>query len=176
MTARKAWPGGAGSGRLVSRTLALAAGWGTCALALPEARRPALFLAALAAVLLPVALVTGWRVLGSLAVLVAAAAPLMAAALEQRAAAAGRLVLLSLLVLVTVAGLDGADRPEPAARAPGVLRPASPLRRGVAPLVAVAACLVSVGAAATPATPSLGLVLLGLLAGVAAVLTATREH
>lgn len=163
--------------RLVaSHALVLASGWGACALSLPEARRPALALGALGALAVVAALITGWRIVGSLAVLLVGATVLMAGALEDDAASAGRLVLATVLVLLLVMGLDGVERRDPKGALPVVLPLTSPARRWGAPLLAVASCGLLGAVSTSTVTPSVAFVLLGLLAGVGAVLAATRVH
>jgi hypothetical protein len=153
----------------------LVSGWGACALSLPEARRPALSLAVLAAVAVVAALVTGWRILGSLAVVLVGATPLMAGVLEEDAASTGRLLLATALVLVLVVGLDGVERRQ---RGPEPVLLQAPPRLGwwATALVALGSCAVVAAVAAVSIAPSVALVLVGLLAGVGAVLAATRVH
>jgi hypothetical protein len=168
---RPAWRGVAASHGLV-----LLSGWGACALSLPEARRPALALAGVAALAVAAAVITGWRVIGSLAVLLAAATPLMAGALESDAASTGRLVLATVLVLLLVIGLDGVERRDQRGPVPVTVQVAHPLRRWSTPLTAVACCALLGAVSTADLTPSVAYVLLGLLAGVGAVLAATRLH
>jgi hypothetical protein len=159
-----------------SHVLVWVSGWGACALSLPEARRPALAVAAVAALAVVAALITGWRLAGSLAVVLVGATPLLAGALDHDAAATGRLVVATVLVLLLVVGLDGVERRDPRGPVPVVLQVSTPVRRWATPLAAVASCgLLGVVSAAT-VTPSVAFVLLGLLAGVGAVLAATRVH
>ena len=122
------------------------------------------------------ALITGWRVVGSAAVLLVGSTPLLAAALEEDAASTGRLVAATVLVLLLVVGLDGVERRDVRGPEPVVLRKSSPARQWLAPLVAVASCALLGAASAATFTPSVAFVLLGLLAGVGAVLAATRVH
>jgi hypothetical protein len=163
--------------RLVaSHALVLVSGWGACALSLPEARRPALALAGVAALAVVAALVTGWRIVGSLAVVLVGATPLLAGALEDDAAATPRLVVATVLVLLLVVGLDGVERRDPRSSGPVVLQASHPARRWAAPVVAVAACALLGTVSVATVTPSVAFVLLGLIAGVGAVLAATRVH
>jgi hypothetical protein len=159
-----------------SHALVLVSGWGACALSLPEARRPALALAGVAALTVVAALITGWRIVGSLAVLLVGATPLMAGALEDDAASTGRLVSATVLVLLLVVGLDGVERRDPRGAVPVVLLSKAPVRRWATPLVAIASCSLLGAVSATTVTPSVAFVLIGLLAGVGAVLAATRVH
>jgi hypothetical protein len=168
---RPAW-----RGVLASHALVLASGWGACALSLPEARRPALVLAGLGALAVSAAVITGWRVVGSAAVLLVGSTPLMAGALEDDAASTGRLVAATVLVLLLVTGLDGVERRDPRGPVPVTLQVTSPARRWAAPLVAVASSGLLGAASAATVTPSVAFVLLGLLAAVGAVLVATRVH
>jgi hypothetical protein len=161
---------------VASHALVLVSGWGACALSLPEARRPALALGALGALAVVAALVTGWRVVGTLAVTLAVATPLLAGALEPHAASTGRLVLATALVLLLVIGLDGVERRDPRRSVPVVVAATTPARRWGAPLVAVASGALLGAASTSTVTPSVAFVLLGLLAGIGAVLVATRVH
>ena len=163
-------------GPVASHALVLVSGWGACALSLPEARRPALVIAGLGALAVAAALITGWRIVGSLAVVLVGATPLMAGALEHDAASTGRLVVATVLVLLLVVGLDGVERRNRRDPVPVVVQVSTSARRWGAPLVAVASCALLGAASATTVTPSVALVLLGLMAGVGAVLAATRVH
>jgi hypothetical protein len=167
------------------------AGGGACALALPEARRPALVLAAVGAGLLVVTVVTGWRVVGTAALACATGAVLMTGALEPAAARPGRLLLGSVLLLGLVLGLDRVEREPRWTRnqvpgggryvrvtpVPTVSVPLRDLRHRATP---VAAAVTVAGAVALASTadppPSVLLVLVGLLAGVGAVILAVRAH
>jgi hypothetical protein len=161
---------------VASHALVLVSGWGACALALPEARRPALALAGVAALAVLAALITGWQIAGSLAVVLVGATPLMAGALEDDAASTGRLVLATALVLLLVVGLDSVERRDPRGPVPVVLQASAPERRWVTPVVALVCCGLLGAVSAATVTPSVAFVLLGLLAGVGAVLAATRVH
>ena len=161
---------------VANRALVLVSGWGACALSLPEARRPALVLAGLGALAVAAALITGWRIVGSLAVVLAGATPLMAGALEHDAASTGRLVVATVPVLLLVVGLDGVERHNRRDPVPVVVQVSTSARRWRAPLVAVASCALLGATSATTVTPSVALVLLALMAGVGAVLAATRVH
>jgi hypothetical protein len=161
---------------VASHASVLVGGWGACALSLPEARRPAMALAGLGALAVAAALVTGWRIVGSAAVLLVGSTPLMAGALEEDAASTGRLVTATVLVLLLVVGLDGVERRDVRGPEPVALPVTSPAGKWLAPLAAVvASALLGLVSAATVA-PSVAFVLLGLLAGVGAVLAATRVH
>lgn len=159
-----------------STVLTLVGGLGACALALPEGRKYALVLAGLGAVALAAALLTRWRVVGTLAVLLIGCAPLLAGALEPDAATPVRLVAASVFLLLLVAGLDGLEHVDRAELAPVLVRVGRPARRWGTPVVAVAAVPLTAAVAAAPVVPSAPLVLLGLLAGVGAVVAATRLH
>jgi hypothetical protein len=154
----------------------LVSGLGACALSLPEARRPALALAALGALAVVAALITGWRIVGSVAVLLVGSTPLMAGALEHDAASADRLVVATMLVLLLIVGLDGVERRDHEGPVPVALQVTARARRWGAPLTAVASCALLGAASAATVTPSVAFVLLGLVAGVGAVLAATRMH
>jgi hypothetical protein len=161
---------------VASHALVLASGWGACALSLPEARRPALALAGVAALAVVAALITGWRIAGSLAVVLVGATPLLAGALDDDAASTRRLVVATVLVLLLVVGLDGVERRDPRESVPVVLHSSTRARRWVAPVVAVASCGLLGTVSVATVTPSVTFLLLGLLAGVGAVLAATRVH
>jgi hypothetical protein len=161
---------------VASHGLVLVSGWGACALALPEARRPALALAAVAALAVLAALITGWRVVATLTVVLVGATPLLAGALEDDAASTGRLVVATALVLLLVVGLDGVERRDRGGLVPVVLQTSPPLRRWATPLVAIASTGLLGAASTATVRPSVAFVLLGLLAGVGAVLAATRVH
>jgi hypothetical protein len=193
-------------GLLTGPFLALVGGWGACALTLLEPRRPSLFLAGLGAAAVVAALVTGWRIVGSLAVALVASAPLMAGILEDAATGVGRLVAATALVVLLVLGLDGTERlhdrrrRRPGGRVavwlqrrPGKLVAPAPTdvrHRDVATVAPVAGLAARAGAlvaafgataavatlAGAPVGPSVPLVLLGLGCGVAAVLLADRLH
>jgi hypothetical protein len=154
--------------------LALAGGLGTCALALPESRRPALLAAGLGAAAVGVAVVTGWRLVGTLAVALVAAAPLLAGAIEPAAARPARLVLAAAGLLALVAGLDRLSRPGSAP--PVVVLRAPLLHRWGGVVTALAATGLVAAAGVSTAVPSVALVLVGLVTGVAAVVVATRLH
>ena len=163
-------------GTAASHALVLVSGLGACALSLPEARRPALVFAALGALAVVAALVTGWRVVGSAAVLLVGSTPLMAGALEVDAASTGRLVVATMLVLLLIVGLDGVERRDQQGPVPVVLQVTAPARRWGTPVAAVASCALLGAASASTVAPSVAFVLLGLVAGVGAVLAATRMH
>jgi hypothetical protein len=163
-------------GVVASHALVLVSGWGACALSLPETRRPAMVLAGLGALAVAAALITGWRIVGSTAVLLVGSTPLMAGALEDDAASTGRLVAATVLVLLLVVGLDGVERRDVEGPAPVTLQVTPPARRWAGPLVAIASCCLIGAVSAANLTPSVAFVLLGVLAGVGAVLAATRVH
>ena len=163
-------------GVVANHALVLGSGWGACALALPESRRPTLVLETLGALAVVAALVTGWRIVGSVALLMVAATPLLAGALDEAAASTGRLVVATALLLLFVVGLDRVERRDPHVAAPVALQVTSPVRRWGVPLLAITATgLLGVVSTAT-ITPSVAFVLLGVFAGVCAVLAATRVH
>jgi hypothetical protein len=177
--------------RVGDAALVLVVGGGACALALPEARRPALVLAVLGAGLLVVTVASGWRIVGTAALACTTGAVLMTGALEPAAARPGRLLLGSVLLLVLTLALDRVEREPrwtrnqvPGRRRyvrvtppPTVSVPLSDPRRRAAP-VALAVAVTGVVAVASTADPppSVLLVLVGLLAGVGAVIMAVRAH
>jgi len=161
---------------LTGPVLALVGGLGACALALPEARRPALLAAGLGATAVVAALVTGWRPLATTALALVAAAPLLAGAIEPAAAHPSRLLLATALLLMLVAGLDGAERGDKGATVPVVRSLAPRWRRWGTPLLAVGTSVVVASVGGAPAVPSVVLVLAGLGTGVGAVALAARLH
>lgn len=163
-------------GSAASHALVLVSGLGACALSLPEARRPALVLALVGACAVVVALVTGWRIAGSVAVLLVGATPLMAGALDDDAASTGRLVVATLLVLALIVGLDGVERRDRSGPEPVAVQVTTLTRRWAGPLAAIASCALLGVASIATVSPSVAFVLLGVVAGVGAVLAATRMH
>jgi hypothetical protein len=163
-------------GQVANDSLVLVSGFGACALALPEGRRPALVVGLLGALAVTAALITRWRIVGSVAVLLVTLTPLMAGALEDDAAAPGRLALAAALILALVVGLDGIERRDPRGPLPVALHATSPARRWAPPLVALASCGLIGAVSAASVTPSVAFVVVGLLASVGAVLVATRVH
>jgi hypothetical protein len=158
--------------RLVTMAATAAAGLGACSLSLVSGQRPVLTLGGAGAVAVVGAVVSGWRLLGSVASFAITATVLLAAVVSSERVTAWHLVGASALVVGLVAGLDRVERPS---RSPGAeligLDPVA--RRALVPVLGVAAAAVVALAADRPAVPSVGLVLLGLAAGVAALMLAT---
>ena len=149
-----------------------AAGTGACSLSLVSGERPVLTVGAIAGMAVLAAVLTGWRWLGSAATLLATTTVLLAAVSGHRLAP-GHLVLASALLLVLVAGLDRVESPARASDRQ-VLARASLWRRLAAPMAAVGAAAGVAVTATQPVVPSAGLVLLGLAAGLGALLVAVR--
>jgi hypothetical protein len=158
--------------RLVTRVVTATAGLAACALSLVSGERPVLTIGAAGAVAVAGAVVSGWRWLASVASLAVTATVLFAAAVSSDQITAWHLVGASALIVVLVTGLDRVERP---ARSPGPeligLDPVA--RRSLVPILGVVAAAAVAVAADRPAVPSVGLVLLGLAAGVAALVIAT---
>jgi hypothetical protein len=158
---------------LLAMAITTLAGLAACALSVVSGERPVLTVGYVAAVTVVAAVVTGWRWLGSAATMATTATVLFAAAISSERIGPVHLVGASVLLLVLVAGLD---RVELSARSPRtVVLDRAPLARRIAvPLLATAATAGVAITATAPVVPSVGLVLLGLLAGLAALLVATR--
>jgi hypothetical protein len=158
--------------RLVAAVVAVTSGLAACSLSLLSGERPVISLGAAAAALVAGAALTGWRWLGSAAVGGAAATVLLAAAVSPDRIGAGHLLAASGLLILLVAALDQVDR---SAYPPGtvvLVRP--PVRRLLAvPLLAAAAAALVALAATRPVAPSVALAVLGLMAGLAALLVST---
>jgi hypothetical protein len=158
--------------RIVTRVVTAAAGLAACSLSLVSGERPVLTIGAAGAIAVVGALVSGWRWLASVASLVVTASVLFAAGVSSDRITAWHLVAASALIVVLVTGLDRVERP---ARSPGPeLIGVDPVgRRALVPILGVVAAAGVAVAADRPAVPSVGLVLLGLAAGVAALVIAT---
>jgi hypothetical protein len=158
--------------RLVTRVASATAGLAACSLSLVSGERPVLTIGAAGAVAVVGAVVTGWRWLATVASLAVTASVLFAAGVSSDRVTAWHLVGASALIVVLVTGLDRVERP---ARSPGPeligLDPVA--RRSLVPTLGVVAAAAVAVAADRPAVPSVGLVLLGLAAGVAALVIAT---
>ena len=158
--------------RGVAMLATTAAGLAACSLSLISGERPVLTIGGAGAVAVVGAVLTGWRWLGSIATFAVTATVLLAAVVSGGQVGPWHLAGASALLVGMVAGLDVVER---AARSP---RPEliglDPMARRV--LVPVLGLLAAAGvalAADRPAVPSVGLVLLGLAAGVAALVIAT---
>jgi hypothetical protein len=158
--------------RLVTMAATAAAGLAACALSLVSGERPVLTVGGVGVVAVVGAVVTGWRWLASVASLVVTATVLLAAALSSDRVTAWHLVGASVLVVGMVVGLDRVERsPQPSGPELIGLDPVA--RRALVPVLGVVASAAVALAADRPAVPSVGLVLLGLAAGVAALVIAT---
>ncbi|MGH8894241.1 MAG: hypothetical protein ACRDWY_13210, partial [Actinomycetes bacterium] len=117
---------------------------------------------------------TAWRLAGTVALGLATLTALLAGALDASDERPAQVVVAAALLLLTVWALDRAEapthpRPVTVLRAP-LVRSAGPVAMSVG-----AAGLVAYAAART-VVPSVGLVLAGLAAAVAALVLATRAH
>ena len=158
--------------RLTAMALTAAAGLAACSLSLVSGERPVLTVGAVGAIAVVGAVLSGWRWLGSAATLAASATVLLAVSISSEQFTAWHLVAASVLLVVLVAGLDRVERSARSARTEVVWR--APARRWLlVPALGLAASAVVALAAARPAVPSVGLLLLGLAAGVAALVLAT---
>ena len=158
--------------RVVAMVATAAAGLVACSLSLVSGERPVLTIGAAGAATVVGAVVTGWRWLGSIASFVVTATVLLAAVVSNEQVSAWHLAGASALLVGLVAGLD---RAEQLARSPGheLIGLAPVVRRILVPALGVVAAAGVAVAADRPAVPSVGLVLLGLAAGVAALVVAT---
>jgi hypothetical protein len=148
------------------------AGLGACSLSLLSGERPVLTVGAAGAVAVLGAVLSGWRWLGSAATVAASATVLFAAGVTSERITGWHLVAASALLVVMVAGLDRVERSARSGR-PDVVRRAPASRWLLVPVLGLLAGAVVAWAAARPAVPSVGLLLLGLAAGVAALVLAT---
>ena len=158
--------------RLVAMTVTAAAGLVVCSLSLLSGERPVLTVGAVSAATVVGAVLTGWRWLGSAAAFAVTVTVLMAAAISSDRVLAWHLVVASVGIMTLIAGLDGLERSARSPRLDPIGRlPAS--RRVLVPALGLAATAGVALVAARPAVPSVGLVLLGLAAAVAALVVAT---
>lgn len=158
--------------RLLTMLATAVAGLAACSLSLVSGERPVLTVGGAGAVAVVAAVGTGWRWLGSIASFAVTATVLLAAVVSSEHVTAWHLAGASALIVGLVAGLDRVERP---ARSPGPeligLDPVT--RRVLVPVLGMVAAAGVALAADRPAVPSVGLVLLGLAAGVAALVIAT---
>jgi hypothetical protein len=149
-----------------------ATGLAACSLSLVSGERPVLTIGGAGAVGVVAAVVTGWRWLGSIASFTATATVLFAAIVSSEQVGPWHLAGASALLVGLVTGLDLVER---AGRSPRTeLIGRDPMaRRSLVPVLGVVGAAGVALAADRPAVPSVGLVLLGLAAGVAALVIAT---
>jgi hypothetical protein len=156
-----------------------AAGIGACALAIGDHPvRAVVSSAAIAAACVLAAVVTGWRLAGTYAVVLVTTAVLLGGGLGPSTARPFFLAGATALILLFVALLDRLEVRDRGQRQVAAERIAAapPSRRLGLPLLAlVASGAVSI-AATQPLIPSFGAVLVGLAAGVGALVVATRGH
>jgi hypothetical protein len=158
--------------RVVAMVVTAAAGLAACSLSLISGDRPVLTIGGAGAVAVVAAVVTGWRWLGSIASLTVTATVLFSAVGSSEQIGPWHLAGASALLVGMVAGLDGVERADrPPRRELLGLDPIA--RRILVPILGVVAAAGVALAADRPAVPSVGLVLLGLAAGVAALVIAT---
>jgi hypothetical protein len=167
--------GGTRAGALLWRALVVLSA-ASCLLlsVLPEPSRPVLSSAAVALAAAVLAAVTRWQLAGTLVLGATTLTVLLAAVLDASDLRPVQLTAATALLLALVTALDRSDAGAgPAAET--VVRPPAGHRLGV-PAVAVGAASLVAVAAAQDVVPSVGLVLAGLAAAVAALVVATRVH
>lgn len=157
--------------KLLAMTLTAAAGLAVCSLCLLSGDRPVLTVGAVAAAAVLGAVLSGLRWLGSAAVLATTATALFAATVSGDRVTGAHLVASTALLLCLVTGLDRLERTNQTR--PELVTLAPVRRRLLVPLLALAATVGVALAASLSVVPSVGLVLLGLAAGVAALMVAT---
>lgn len=146
----------------------------------PDPRRPVLTAAGTAVAVAVAAAVTRSRLLGTVAASATTVTVLLAAALDASDLRPVQVVGAGVLLLLALAAMDrvesGAGRPlSETAATVTVLRSPLPLRLGPAVWAVGASALVA-ATAAQDVVPSVGLVLGGLVAAVAALVVTTRAH
>lgn len=160
-------------------TLVATVAAGVTVAAVPDLRRPVLTAGGAAVVLAVAAAVTRLRALGTLAVALTTSSVLLAAALDASDLRPVQVVAAGVLLLATLAALERTETPlgrrVGAATPLVVLRGPAAARLGVAAAAVGASALVAATAAQT-VVPSVGLVLGGLVAAVAALVVTTRAH
>ena len=158
--------------RGVAMLATTAAGLAACSLSLVSGERPVLTIGAAGAVAVVGAVATGWRWLGSIASFTVTATVLFAAVVSSEDVGPWHLAGASALLVGLVAGLDVVERTARPPR-PELIGLDPMVRRILVPVLGVLAAGGVALAADRPAVPSVGLVLLGLAAGVAALVIAT---
>lgn len=141
---------------------------------LPDPARPVLVAAGAALASAVLAAASRWRLAGTATLGLVTLTVLLAAALDASALRPVQVVAAGVLLLATADALErceaGADRPTVT-----VVRTGATARLGPPVLAVGAASLVAV-TAAQDVVPSVGLVLAGLVAAVAALVVGTRAH
>lgn len=161
--------------RALHHGVVVLAGWGVLLVsAPPDPGRPVLTAAGLAAAAVLLAATGEWPVAGTMAVGLVTLTVLLAAVLDASSWRAAQVLASTVLLLATVAALDRAEAPRSTAAVP-VLRAPVGSRWGPPALAVGSAALVSYTAARS-VVPSVGLVLVGLGAAVAALVLATAAH
>ncbi len=158
--------------RAAAMVATTAVGLAACSLSLVSGERPVLTIGATGAVAVVGAVLTGWRWLGSIASFVVTATVLFAAVVSSDRVGPWHLAVASALLVGLVAGLDAVERSSRSPR-PELIGLDPMARRVLVPALGVVASAGVALAADRPAVPSVGLVLLGLAAGVAALIIAT---
>ncbi len=160
---------------LLWRAMVVLTGGGALVVAiLPDPRRPVLTAAGLAAAACLVAAVGRWRLAGTSAVGLVTTTALLAGALDASPLRALQLLGVAALLLGLVSALGRNER-SAGTVAVHVLRAPVARRLRLPALGLAGAALVSV-TAAQQVVPSVQLALVGLVAGVAALVLATRAH
>lgn len=157
---------------LLTMLATAAAGLAACSLSLVSGERPVLTVGGAGAVAVVAAVVTGWRWLASIASFAVTATALFAAIVSSEQVTAWHLAGASALIVGLVAGLDRVERPARSPR-PELIGVDPVARSLLVPALGVLAAGGVALAADRPAVPSVSLVLLGLAAGVAALVIAT---
>lgn len=161
--------------RALHQGVVVLAGWGALLVsAPPDPGRPVLTAAGLSAVACLLAATGEWPEAGTVAVGLVTLTVLLAAVLDASSWRAAQVLASAVLLLATVAALDRAEAPRGPAAVP-VLRAPVGSRWGPPALAVGSAALVSYTAARS-VVPSVGLVLVGLGAAVAALVLATGAH
>ena len=147
---------------------------------LPDPPRPVLTAAGTAVALAVAAAVTRSRLVGTVAVLATTTTVLLTAALDDSDLRPVQVVTAGVLLLLALAAMErvesGAGRPLSVTAATVTVLRAPPLSRLGPALAAVGASSLVAATAAQDVVPSVGLVLGGLVAAVAALVVTTRVH
>lgn len=161
--------------RAVHQGVVVLSGWGALlAAALPDPGRPVLTAVGFAAAACVIAATGEWRVAGTVAVGLVTLTVLLAAVLDASSWRAVQVLAATVSLLAMVAALDRAEAPRGPATVTAVKAP--PGSRWGPPALAVGSAALVSYTAARSVVPSVGLVLLGLGAAVAALVLATGAH
>ncbi len=147
---------------------------------LPDPPRPVLTAAGTAVALAVAAAVTRSRLVGTVAVLATTTTVLLTAALDDSDLRPVQVVTAGVLLLLALAAMErvesGVGRPLSVTAATVTVLRAPPLSRLGPALAAIGASSLVAATAAQDVVPSVGLVLGGLVAAVAALVVTTRVH